>query len=205
MSDVTTRRPRAERREQIAVMALQIIGERGLTEFTTTVLAKAIGVTSGALFRHYVSRDEVLEEAVRLAELKIDATFPDESLAPRERLETLALARVALLSKEPGIAWLLRSAQAPLALPPPAVKRLRELVARSRAFIRRAMREAIEAGEIRDDISIDVILQVFTASVHALVTPPGVHAKRPATNTSKRTIKGLMTMLATPASSDKGK
>jgi AcrR family transcriptional regulator len=157
------------------------------------------------LFRHFKGRDEVLEEAVRLAELRIDATFPDPALAPRERLEALAQARVALLSREPGIAWLLRSAQAPLALPPPAVKRLRELVARSRAYIRRAVREAVAAGDIRDDISLDVILQVFTASVHSLVAPPGVHAKRTAASTRKRTINGLMTMLATPPSPGKRK
>ena len=203
MSDATTRRPRAERREQIARTALQIIGERGLTEFTTTALAEAIGVTSGALFRHFKGRDEVLEEAVRLAELKIDATFPDQELPPRERLETLALARVGLLSREPGIAWLLRSSQAPLALPPPAVKRLRDLVARSRAYIRRAMREAVAAGELRDDVGLDVLMQVFTASVHSLVSPPGVHAKRTATSARKRTIQGLMTMLAGPASPKK--
>ena len=56
------RKPSAERRVEIAQAVLRIIGEQGITSFTTTALAKEIGVTSGALFRHFASRDEILQE-----------------------------------------------------------------------------------------------------------------------------------------------
>ncbi|MCP4835493.1 MAG: TetR/AcrR family transcriptional regulator, partial [Phycisphaera sp.] len=85
-----TRKSTAERREEIATAVLSIIGRTGLTSLTMSNLAAEIGVTSGALFRHFETRDDILREAVRHAVARIDRTFPDESLPPLDRLFTLA-------------------------------------------------------------------------------------------------------------------
>ncbi len=192
------RQPQAERREQIADAALEILGRQGLAGLTTTALADAIGVSSGALFRHFASRNEILEETVRQAADRVDATFPDASLPPAERLRALALARVALISTQPGIAWLLRSTQALQALPPTAVQRLRGLIRRSRSYIRRALRAATEAGDVRTDVPPDVLLLVYTATVHALTPRGATPAKRARSASPKTTIDGLLALLAPP-------
>ncbi len=62
--------------------ALRIIGERGRGALTTANLATEIGLSSGALFRHFASLDDVLREAVRVALRTIEGTFPDASLPP---------------------------------------------------------------------------------------------------------------------------
>ena len=59
------RKPAAERRQEITLAVLRIIGERGLTSLTTATLAEEVGVTTGALFRHFASFDEILRETVR--------------------------------------------------------------------------------------------------------------------------------------------
>ena len=112
----TKRKPAVERRDEIARAVLRIIGERGLTSLTIATIAAEVGVTNGALYRHFASLDEILEETVRHGVERIDATFPDPSLPPVERLLALAGNRVTLLGGDPGLAWLLRSEQVYLSL-----------------------------------------------------------------------------------------
>ncbi|MCK5482219.1 MAG: TetR/AcrR family transcriptional regulator, partial [Gemmatimonadetes bacterium] len=136
-----TRKPTAERRKEIAESILRIIGERGLTSLTTTTIAAEVGLTSGALFRHFVSRDEMLTEAVRFGLARIEDTFPNESLPPIDRLMELARGRIRVLGSDAGLAWLFRSEQAFLELPGEAVTLLRVIVERSTRYVLEALRE----------------------------------------------------------------
>jgi AcrR family transcriptional regulator len=172
---VRTRKPAAERREEIVKAVLRIIGERGLTSLTTTTLAEEVGVTSGALFRHFASRDAILQEAVRYGLGRIEGTFPDASLPAVERLLQLARNRVRVLGSDPGLAWLLRSEQAYLTLPDDAVVRLRDLVEQSRRYLLDAIREGASQGSIRADIEPEVLLVPVLGTIHALVGMTGVH------------------------------
>jgi AcrR family transcriptional regulator len=190
-----TRKPTTERRAEIARAALDVVGTEGPTAFTTQRLADAVGVSTGALFRHFATLDEVLEEAVRLAVLEVEATFPDPDLAPTERLFALVRGRVALLRREPGIAWLLRSEQALFALPSSAVKRLEALIGRSRRFLAEALDDGIAEGEIRDDVPVGALLVIVTGTVHALVGMSGVHGR--ATKDQKRAVDQVADVLKT--------
>lgn len=196
MGTSARRRPRAERREQIAWAALDIIGRRGLPELTIATLAREIGVTPGALYRHFATREEILEESVVQAAARMEATFPDASLPPVERLRALALARIELISSEPGIAWLLRSNQAPLSLPPPAVTRLRTFIARSRRYILEAMKDARQARELRADVPIEFLLLLFTATIHALIGQPVTLAQASGRRKPRDAVQHLLRTLA---------
>lgn len=170
----TSRLPRQRRREQIARAALGVIGRDGVTALSASRLADEIGLTSGALFRHFASMDEILESAVLDAVARLRETFPPEDLPPLERLEALAQARVGLLRAEPGLAWLLRSEQARLCLPSTALAPLMALVQESRDYMRRALMAAQAAGQLRRDLPADLLLLVFVSTVHALIGQPGL-------------------------------
>ena len=71
METQTLRKPSVERREEIAAAALRLIGERGRTALTTANLASELGLSSGALFRHFATLDDVLRGAVALGVRKI--------------------------------------------------------------------------------------------------------------------------------------
>lgn len=194
------RKPSAERREEIVRAALQIIGRRGLSSLTTAALAEAVGVTSGALFRHFASLEEILREVARWAVERIEETFPDPALPPLERLLGLARNRVRLLSTDPGLAWLLRSEQADRALPAEAVARLRELVRRSQRYLTDALREGAAQGSVRDDIEPELLLVPVMGTIHALVGMPGVHraARRARRPTPERVLAALERLLMPP-------
>ena len=165
----TRRKPAAERREDIARAVLRIIGERGLTSLTTATLASEVGVTTGALYRHFASLDEILIETVRFGVERIEATFPDQSLPPLDRLLALARNRVRLLGDDPGLAWLLRSEQAYLTLPEDAVRRLCDVVRRSRLFLLGTLREGAEGDSIRGDIEPELLLVPVLGTIHAVI------------------------------------
>ena len=193
-----TRKAGPERRKEVARAVLRIIGEQGLTALTTTTLAREVGVTSGALFRHFASRDEMLKEAVRYGLARIGTTLPDESLPPIKRLFDLARNRVNLLGSDPGIAWLLRSSQAHLVLPEESVQQLAAMVERSKQSLRRSIREGRSQGSIRSDIEPEILLVVVMGTIHALAGMPGVHriASHDRRSTPERVLSGLKLLLA---------
>jgi AcrR family transcriptional regulator len=190
----TTRKPGAERRAEIAKAVLRIVGEHGLTELTTAAVAGEIGVSSGALFRHVASRDEMLEEAVRHGEERIEATFPDPSLPPLDRLLGLARNRVRLFTEEPGLAWLLLSEQAFLTMPARAVHRLRGLAERSGRYLLDAIREGVEKGAVRDDVEPEALVVIVKGAIHALAPMRGVH--RGAARAADRVLDALRLLLS---------
>lgn len=51
----------SSRQRQIIEAAVKIIGEKGIQEFTTKNLAKEVGVSEAALYRHFSGKIEILE------------------------------------------------------------------------------------------------------------------------------------------------
>ncbi len=191
--------PSAQRREQIVEAVLRIIGRQGLTSLTTSTLAREVGVTTGALFRHFATLDEILREVVRHALRQIEATFPDESLPPLERLLGLAGNRVRLLRSNPGLAWVLRSEQAYLTLPGDAVGKLRELVDRSKRYLLAAIRDGVARGSVRGDIQPEILLVLVMGAIHAVAGMSGVHRGSQAAPNPDQALQALKLMLSPPA------
>lgn len=160
-------RPTTPRRTEIADAALKVIGERGVTALTMATLAGELRVTSGALFRHFGSRDEILEEvAARVVEL-MEPSFPEPGLPPLERLSHLFLARAETVGRHAGIPRLIFSDQFTKALPETAALQIRALVRRTRTALMEILREATERGVIRGDLPPeDLLVLVMGALQH---------------------------------------
>jgi AcrR family transcriptional regulator len=193
-----TRRPAAERREQIALAALRLLGEGGRKSVTTATLAAEVSVTTGALFRHFPTIDDVLDEVARIAVRRVRETFPPENPDPLERLLQLARNRVKLLGGDPGIAWLLRSEQAPAQLPPAALQALQEVVRDSRRFILGELKRGMAQGSIRDDVGAAELLIIVSGTIHTLVGVAGVHGggTRPRPPSTTKALDGLRKVLS---------
>jgi len=195
------RKTGAERREQIARAVLRIIGERGLTSLTTATLAAEVGVTTGALYRHFASLEEILIETVRHAVETVEVTFPDPTLPPLDRLLALARNRVRLFGNDAGLAWLLRSEQAYLTLPADAVTAVRDVVHRSRQFLLQALRDGAEGGSIRSDIEPELLLVPVLGTIHAVIGTPRRSGEQSRDNPSdpERVLSALARLLEPPS------
>jgi TetR/AcrR family transcriptional regulator len=197
-----TRKPTAERSEEIIRAILSIIGQHGVTALSTATLAQEVGVTTGALFRHFPTREAMLEGAVRYAIAHVEQTFPDPDLPPLQRLTEIARNRIKLLGSNPGMAWMLMSEQAYLTLPPDSLDGLKKVAKRSRAFLLEALKDGMACGEIRDDIEPEALLVPVMGTIHALIRMPGVHRSQKKTNPD-RILAALLKLLA-PSANTKG-
>ena len=79
-----------ERREEILRATLKLLGQYGIEGTTVTRIAQAVGITPGALYRHFENRDALIDEANRLASER-STSWADASTEPDllRRLEEL--------------------------------------------------------------------------------------------------------------------
>ena len=185
------------KRVEIADAALRIIGTRGITGLTTAALAEELGVSPGAPFRHFRSREDILEAVARRVAELIGATFPDPALPPVARLEGLFTARLDMLGKESGIARLIFSDQFAKALPPEAVAHIHAVVVQTRAYVLRALAEAAEAGQIRRDIPPeDLLVPVMGTLQHlGFLTALPIHGQDVRRPDPRRIVTTLLALL----------
>jgi AcrR family transcriptional regulator len=166
---MTQRRSTEVRQAEIADAALRIIATRGIGALTVAALAKELGLTGGALYRHFESTDAILEAvAARVVSLLV-ATLPDPSLPPLTWLERFIESRASTVAGHAGLARLLFSDQLALALPAPALEHLRTVYKSTSAAMLRAIAEGQARGEIRRDLEPMELVPIVMGSVQMLV------------------------------------
>ncbi len=188
-----------DRRRELVDVALEIIATRGIAALSTRALAKEVGLSSGAIFRHFASLDALLEAIVDRVETILERSFPSLELPGLERLERFVEARGAAVERHPGIPRLVLSEQFLLALPADGSARLSAVVKSTRDFIRDCIRDGQEEGDIRADVDAAALALVVMGSVqmHALS-----RAKPRARKREARAVRAaLATLLQTPARS----
>lgn len=152
-------------RTEITDAAIGIIGDRGISSLTTTALAKELGVSSGAPFRHFSSMEEILNAVgERVVEL-MGTTFPQADLPPLERLSRLLAARIHAVIEHGGVARLIFSDQFSKALPERAAGVIRDFVMRTRKFVLEAITDGVARGEIRQDVPIEHLMILFIGTM----------------------------------------
>jgi AcrR family transcriptional regulator len=186
--------PLTPKQAEIADAALRIIGSQGIAALTSATLAAELGVSAGAPFRHFASRDEILEGVARRVEEKLRATFPEPTGSPLADIAELFRARAGAVGRQAGIARLMFSDQFTLALPKPAARRLRSLVARTRAFLLESLAAAARAGAIRTDLAPEALLPIVLGTLQSVVLARSLGASREAE--SARACATLLALLA---------
>jgi AcrR family transcriptional regulator len=193
----TRRRSHEERRAEIADAALRIIATRGISELTVAALAAELGLTGGALYRHFDSTEEILAAVAARAVELVDATLPPEDLEPLAWLERFVESRAKTVGGHPGLARLLVSDQLAMALPPAAIEHVQGAVRRTFAAIERAIRRGQERGDVRDDLDARDLVPIVAGTVQLLaLARAGSHQSRMLAPAKAWTT--LRTLLARP-------
>ena len=161
---MTTRKPTEQRRKEIVDAALEILGERGLREFTAAQLASAVGIKDGTIFRHFKDMSEIVRAVLdRIEELSPVASSSTGD--PLARLEEFVLSRLRSIAVRPGIQSLLFSDQLSQALGAEGPVRVAALRNRGRQFIRSCLHEAAEQGRLREDVDLEGAVLLVTGMV----------------------------------------
>lgn len=98
----TRRRRPADRKEQIVRAAGDLFHSRGYTNVGTGDIASAVGITAGALYRHFRSKQEILASAIE--EAFEQALTVDDDVGDLDHLVD-HLSRVAVQRRTLGVLW----------------------------------------------------------------------------------------------------
>lgn len=195
------RRSTEDRQVELADAALRIIATRGIAALTTRSLAEEVGLTTGAIFRHFASLDAVLDAVSSRVEAVLEATYPPAELPPLERLDRFIEARSAAVGARVGIFRLLLSDQFVLALPEGSAARLRKAVQKTRGFVLACVRDGQRRGEVRADLDATALAVVALGALQMLVLAtanPADHAAE------ARPVRAALRALLTPATPPPG-
>ncbi len=113
MSPSTAKRIRKtgdERREEIKEAILDIVFKEGMHKLSTRFLAKKVGVSEGALFRHYPTKQAMIEDIISDVKNEMITGLENistESSSPEKRLERYILFTLNYLYNKKGITLLL--------------------------------------------------------------------------------------------------
>jgi AcrR family transcriptional regulator len=113
--DVASPEPRRRlsagaRQSEIVRVALELVATRGVAKTTTQAMADAMGLTQGAVFRHFPTKDEIwlaVMEWVRAELGRVVGEAIAASADPLDALERVLLAHVSFVARHPGIPRLL--------------------------------------------------------------------------------------------------
>jgi AcrR family transcriptional regulator len=190
------RRTTEVRQVELTDAALHIIATKGIAALSTRSLAAQVGLSTGAIFRHFASLDALLDAVVARVEAVLDATYPPLSLPPLERLERFMEVRSTAVGNQRGILRLVLSEQFLLALPESGSARLSSCVQKTRAFIVDCLREAQAAGELRGDVPVETLVPIVMGTVQMLALSPSKPRQRKA---ETRAVMGsLLALLRSP-------
>ena len=193
---MTLRKTADSRRREIADAALKVIAEQGLARFTSKAIAREVGVSDAALFRHFATKEDIVLAVIDRVEEILFADFPPAGSDPIERLGLFFRRRIAVIRESPGVASLVGSEQLSQAAPPEGVVRVAEFRQRSRLFVRSCLVEAHRDGLLAEGVgpeeAVVLVLGALLALAHA---PPGL---RPRTALPERVWGVLERVLRRP-------
>lgn len=159
------------RRAKIIDVVLRLSAERSPGLITTAEIAKALGLSQGALFKHFQSKETIwLAVADRVATTLL-ATIEqaaEQATAPLAALRAIFLAHVGFVIEHPGTPrFIFHELQR--AVDSPVKLRLRGMLANYRQLLLRLLEAAAQRGELDESINQQAAASLFIGSIQGLV------------------------------------
>jgi AcrR family transcriptional regulator len=166
-----TRLPTEERQAEIVAAALRLARDSSPALITTTDIASAIGVTQGAVFKHFPTKDAIWVAAarwVREALLKSVKFAAAEAPTPLDALSAMFHAHVEFVVSHPGVPRLIfHELQQPA---DSATKQeVRALLQSYRKLLLDNLEQAVSRGQVIADLDREAAATTFVGLIQGLV------------------------------------
>ncbi len=163
--------PAEERRAATVEAVLDLAGERNPAEITTAAIAERMGLTQGALFRHFPTKEAILEAAMTWVSERLLASVDRaaaSATSPSAALEAMFLAHIDFVAKHPGVPRMLfgelqRHGET---LPKRLVK---ALIREYRTRLLRLFADGISHGEFDKHLDTEAAAVLFIGTIQGLV------------------------------------
>ncbi|MWJ28539.1 TetR family transcriptional regulator [Halomonas sp. ZH2S] len=163
--------PAEARRERTVETVIALCGEEEPATLTTGRIAQHMGVTQGALFRHFSSKAAIWEAVVAWVAERVMARVNDAAKGiedPLAALEAMYLAHVAFIAEHPGVPRLLMGQlQHPGSTP--ASRMVRSLMGRYHQRLLCLLEEAQQREQLRAGLDLDAAATQFIGTLQGLV------------------------------------
>lgn len=165
------RLPGEQRRREIVAAVLALARDVGPDAITTHAIAARMGVTQGAVFRHFPDKASIwlaVFAFVRAGLQDVVTAALTRASTPLARLESTFLAHVDFVARNPGVARVLyHELQFPRDSPVRA--EVRRMLGDYRTQLARLFRDACAAGELPDALDQALATVLFVGAVQGLV------------------------------------
>jgi TetR/AcrR family transcriptional regulator len=165
------KQPTEARQASLIDAALALAAERSPAEVTTADLAQVVGITQGAVFRHFENKEAIWLAAIDHAhQMLLDRlhTAAASQALPLAALRAVFLAHVAFVVEHPGVPRIIFQ-ELQHAQDTPLKARVRLLMQDYRELLADLLQRARKAKQLAPDVDLEAAAVLFIGSVQGLV------------------------------------
>lgn len=166
-----SRLPTEERQAEIVTAALELARETSPALITTSDIAAGVGVTQGALFKHFPTKDAIWLAAMGWVRQQLLAALEASSAKAASPIDALAgmfKAHVGFIVSHPGVPrFIFHELQRPA--DSPVKQEVRKLLQAYRNLLRKHLDAAVAAGQVSPKVDRDAAATLFVGVVQGLV------------------------------------
>lgn len=163
--------PADERRAATVEAVVQLAAQHNPSDITTTWIARQMGVTQGALFKHFPSKEAILEAVMHWVAERLLARVDQAAQActsPLETLQAIFMAHIDFVTEHPGVPRMLFGELQRQGETLPK-KMVQTLIRQYRARLQQVMEQGKANGELDALLDVDAATVLFVGSIQGLV------------------------------------
>ena len=160
-----------ERQQQIVETAIKLIADKGIQNLTTKNLAKEIGISEPALYRHFSNKLEILKAVITNFQIKMKPALEKlkKSLNSLNKIESFMLEHLKIINLNPDFAKVI-FAEANFQNEESLIIKMNNMMNQSHKILETIVQSGQKKDEIRSDISSLSIIRMIIGSMRLLVT-----------------------------------
>lgn len=178
----SNRMPTETRQAEIVAAALRLAQDNSPAAITTTDLAVAVGLSQGALFKHFPSKEAVWLAAMAWVTEHLLHSLNEAALqasAPLDALRKVFDAHVDFVVTYPGVPRVIfHELQQPV--DSPVKQQVRSLMQRYRQLLLGLLKSAVQRGDVAADLDAAAAATLFMGIVQGLVMQSMLSGQIPA-------------------------
>ena len=171
MTDRPRHLPADERRAATVEALIDLAARQNPSDITTAAIAERMGLTQGALFRHFPSKDAIVQACMTWVSERLLARIDKaaaQATSPAGALQAMFMAHIDFVARHPGVPRLLfgELQRADDSLPKQMV---RTLLQQYGVRLRRLLDAGKAQGEFDRALDVDAAAVLFIGTVQGLV------------------------------------
>ena len=161
----------SERQQQIVETAIKLIADKGIQNLTTKNLAKEIGISEPALYRHFSNKLEILKAVITNFQIKMQPALEklNKSVNSLNKIESFILEHLKIISQNPDFAKVIFS-EANFQNKEDLILKMNKMMNQSHKILETVVQLGQSKNEIRTDVNSLSMVRIIIGSMRLLVT-----------------------------------